>query len=170
MKIRNSTVLPVMGVLTVIAGAVGLQLGESAIAQIDPIHFRGPATAARDVSRARRPAPAPTYASAYGWAEGQAAVDLDCGDCPALNARTAFLPSFEPLPPEPVPAQWEPPAPSAPRTGGHEERVSAAEWRDYRRYVHYPVTQDQAELADSLSLAEESPEIILEDAPDPAGL
>ena len=33
---RNS-VLPVMGVLTVVAGAIGLQIGEGTIAQIDPI-------------------------------------------------------------------------------------------------------------------------------------
>lgn len=162
---RNSIVLPVMGVLTIIAGAVGLQLGESAIAQIDPIHFQGPRPALRDVSRDARPQPGPTYASAAGWAEGPQVGDLDCGDCPALNARTAYAGyGADAVPDEP----WR--APLTFDRADYEEQADTREWSEISRYVHYPVTQDQADLADSLAVDRAARAATEREPAEPAGL
>jgi len=172
MKKRNSTILPVMGVLTVIAGAVGLQLGESAIAQIDPIHFSGPRPVPRDVTRDPRTPLAATYASVYGWAEGYESRARDCGDCPALSARMAYAAEPEPEPaaaPEPRRELWRDPVSF--ERAEYEEAPDTREWRKISRYVNYPVTQDQAALAESLgadamaSAPREEPR-----EPEPAGL
>lgn len=166
---RDSRVLPVMGVLTVIAGALGLQLGESAIAQIDPVHFSGPRPLPRDVSRERRAEPPATYASAYGWAEGYGAQAADCGDCPAANARDVYAPLSEPLADGADSQPWR--APIAYDRLDHEEEADRREWREIGRYVHYPVTHDQADLAESLPVDRgggDTPE--MPDASEPAGL
>ena len=151
MKIGNSNLLPVMGVLTVVAGAVGLQLGESAIAQIDPIHFQGAAPVPRDVSRDPLPQLGPTYAQAYNWEQSELALASECGDCDARNARTAVASTWEPVY-EPVYAEAAAPprrlvAASLPRDVPDQVRFEedAAEVRQVSRYVHYPVTQEQAE-------------------------
>ena len=143
MKIANSNLLPVMGVLTVVAGAVGLQLGESAIAQIDPIHFQGPAPTPRDVSRDPLPPLGPDYASAYGWQQSEMALAAECADCPARNARTAVASTWEPV------YEAAPPPPryveaSVPRYVPDDVRLEREvdEWRDVTRYTSYPVEEE----------------------------
>ncbi|HZH07226.1 MAG TPA: hypothetical protein VEY69_11170, partial [Lautropia sp.] len=74
-----------MTVLAVISGAVGLQLGETTIAQIDPLYFQGPAPQPIDVTKTARPAPGPSYGQASGWPEGYAARAADCPDCPTIG-------------------------------------------------------------------------------------
>jgi hypothetical protein len=70
--------------LAVLAAAVsvgvfaGIQLGNSAIADINPVHYRGAVLHPRERGAAVpdqpvRPA-APTYAALYGWDEGRAAL------------------------------------------------------------------------------------------------
>jgi hypothetical protein len=89
---RNS-VLPVMTVLTIVAGAVGLQLGESAIGQIDPLYFEG-REPLRDVSKDPRPPSSSAFAQASGWAEGYQARAEDCGDgCTPVMPATAAAPA-----------------------------------------------------------------------------
>lgn len=146
MKLGNSNLLPVMGVLTVVSGAVGLQLGESAIAQIDPIHFQGPAPTPRDVSQDPLPPVGPTYASAYGWAQSEAALAAECGDCGTPAARTAVSATWEPVygaAPQPryVPV-------SVPRYEPREVKAEreVAEWRDVTRYTSYRVVEDEPEF------------------------
>lgn len=145
MKLANSNLLPVMGVLTIVAGAIGLQLGESAVAQIDPIHFQGPAPTPRDVSRDPLPPLGPSYASAYGWAQSEAALAAECGDCGVPAARTAVAATWEPVysaAPEPryVPVS----IPSyEPREAKVEREV--AEWREVTRYTSYQVAHDEPE-------------------------
>ncbi len=148
MRLANSNLLPVMGVLTIVAGAVGLQLGESAIAQIDPIHFQGPAPTPRDVSRDPLPPLGPSYASAYGWAQSEAALAAECGDCamsaapPAPAAFTAVASTWEPVhgaAPEPrhIPV-------SIPSYEPREQKVEheVAGWREVTRYTSYQVAHD----------------------------
>ena len=85
--------------LSVLAGsllasvALGIHLGESSIAQINPVYFQDPPPHPRDRgaaieegSLARMPT---AYSGLYGWDEGQAALSADCGDCAALRARNA---------------------------------------------------------------------------------
>jgi len=73
---------PVRLVLPPAAVAVGvfagIQLGNSAISDINPIHYRGAVLHPRERGAAVpdqrvRPAP-PTYAALYGWDEGRAAL------------------------------------------------------------------------------------------------
>ena len=142
MKLGNSNLFPVMGVLTIVAGAIGLQLGESAIAQIDPIHFQGPAPTPRDVSRDPLPPLGPSYASAYGWAQSEAALAAECGDCGVPAARTAVAATWEPVyaaAPEPRAVPVSIPS-YEPRETKLEREV--AEWREVTRYTSYPVAQE----------------------------
>ena len=79
----------------IIAGAAfGIHLGDSAISQINPLYFQGPAVHPRDrgaeVDANPIDSSAPRYAELYGWAEGQEARAADCADCPALVARDAY--------------------------------------------------------------------------------
>ena len=142
MKLGNSNLFPVMGVLTIVAGAIGLQLGESAIAQIDPIHFQGPAPTPRDVSRDPLPPVGPTFASSYGWAQSEAALMAECGDCGARNARTAVAASWEPIP-EPLRERYVPAAvPSYVPEEVQAEREATA-WREVTRYTSYQVEHQE---------------------------
>ena len=146
MRLGNSNLLPVMGVLTIVAGAIGLQLGESAIAQIDPVHFQGPAPVPRDVSRDALPPRPPAYAEGYGWAEGGEALASDCGDCAAWNARRAAVAAWEPVYPEPLRERYVPASvPSYVPDEVQRER-EVEEWREVTRYTSYPVTQEHPEM------------------------
>ena len=169
---RNS-VLPVMGVLTVVAGAIGLQIGEGTIAQIDPIYFSGAPIPAQDVTKNPRPQPQPGFAQASGWAEGYAARAADCGgDCPALLARQSYAPA------QVQPAYAE--ATLQPRWGSESlvidpvreaPRVQTAEQQRMSRYLHYPINQEQAEIAASVAARSEAAPTQSRPAPEePAGL
>ena len=142
MKLGNSNLFPVMGVLTIVAGAIGLQLGQSAIAQIDPIHFQGPAPTPRDVSRDPLPPLGPSYASAYGWAQSEAALAPECGDCGVPAARTAVAATWEPV--DAAAAEPRAMPVSIPSYEPREEKIEreVAEWREVTRYTSYPVAQE----------------------------
>lgn len=140
---RNS-VLPVMTVLTIVAGAVGVQLGEGAISQIDPIHFQGGSLPARDVTKDPRPANGSAFAQASGWAEGYHARAADCGPgcTPAMPAaaRAAPLVAYRD---ETIEPRWQ----YADDAAGDEVRLERSlESAQVQRYLHYPVSADQAEI------------------------
>ena len=143
---RTSVVLPVMGVLAVVAGALGMHLGESAISQIDPAHYQT-TDPPRDVSRDPPPPARPNYAAAYGWDEGHKARAQDCGDCPALVARDAYA-SVSParIDRDAHEARWSEEA--AALDAELEEVIARPVPRgDIGRYVHYPINQEQAAIA-----------------------
>jgi multidrug resistance efflux pump len=144
---RNS-VLPVMGVLTVVAAAVGLSIGESAIAQIDPTYFQGALLPAEDVTKKPRPAAQPGFAQASGWAQGYAARAEDCGDCPALLTRQTHAPVYSSagFADATIQPRWEQAAGAA-AAATDEVLIRPAEERSISRYLHYPISADQAEIA-----------------------
>jgi hypothetical protein len=80
--------------LILAAGAFGVHVGQSAIAQINPLYFQGAAEHPRDrgvvVDEAALLERGPRFAQAYGWAQGAAARTADCVDCEALAARDAY--------------------------------------------------------------------------------
>lgn len=133
----------------------GIQLGESAVAEIDPIHFQGPAIHPRDRGAAIEeplPPPArPRFAAYYGWAEGQAARAQDCGGCDAIAARDAYAePAVvfeEPLPP---PRVWRGNRGDyvmtvvEPETLEEEPDAFLAEHEDVVRYASYPISSEEA--------------------------
>ena len=158
---RNS-VLPVMTVLTIVAGAVGLQLGESAIGQIDPLYFQG-RVPLRDVSKDPRPPSSSAFAQASGWAEGYQALAADCGDCtrvasgapvaPVAPLYTYSDPTIEP--------RWQYADDAA---SGDELRIERSiESTRVQRYLHYPVSAEQE--ADRTAIAEEAVEPADTDGP-----
>ena len=162
---RNS-VLPVMTVLTIVAGAVGLQLGETAIGQIDPLYFQGGREPLRDVSKDPRPASSSAFAQASGWAEGYQARAADCGGCTPVMAATAPAPA--------APLFTYSDATIEPRWQYAEDAVFGDEVRlerslesaQVQRYLHYPVSADQAEIRASLESEPAAPA----DAEEPVGL
>ena len=142
---RNS-VLPVMTVLTVVAGAVGLQLGESAIGQIDPTYFQGALERPRDVTKDPRPPRKPGFAEASGWAQGYQAMAADCGGC-APVAGASYVAPAAPLytySDATIEPQWQLAADSV--TGDELRIERSVEAGQVKRYLHYPVSADQAEI------------------------
>lgn len=151
MKVRNST-LPVLAVLTLIAVAGGFKLGETAIAQIDPLYFEGAAPPARDVTQRPRNGQPNAYAAASGWEEGYAARSVDCGaDCPPSLIDRSIMPADTPAvrySDQTIEPRWEEassPTPDdllLPEQPAAESRVG--------RYMHYPVSAEQAEIRAAL--------------------
>jgi hypothetical protein len=132
--IGSPTIWPAMGALALAVG-IGVQLGESAVRDIDPLYFQGPAARPAGVDPVAE-APAPSgYAQAYGWEAGNA-------------ARLAESNVDYPYAPTPIPAalpaaaatEWQEPAPPplslAPWPAG---QVSAHP--EIERYTDYPIEQ-----------------------------
>ena len=157
----RQTILPVMSVLTVVAIAAGLQLGDTTVGQIDPLYFQGAAPTAHDVTKYPRPARHNAYAQASGWAEGYQARAADCGNCPALLVRHTSAP----IPSEPLYAysdptiepRWQQAAAEMPAEESKPER--SAEAARVQRYLDYPVSADQAEIRAALKGAEATAEL-----------
>jgi hypothetical protein len=151
MLARRADTLLAISVAMLVAAALGVQLGRSAVAEIDPIHFLGAAAAPRGIDPdARRPAP-DAFASAYGWDQGYAARAADCGgDCDARQARLALIHAVEP----PAAATAEP----APWQPGE----TAARPLSVEPYMHYPIEGDSTatppeESVGDKTLAEQAP-------------
>ncbi len=70
--------LATLAVAVVVAVFAGIQLGNSAISDINPIHYRGAVVHPRDrgaaVPEHQARARPPAYAALYGWDEGRAAM------------------------------------------------------------------------------------------------
>jgi hypothetical protein len=151
---------------TVLAGAaaIGVEMGESAIADINPIYFQGEAVHPRDrgaaVADVMPAAQATSFADHYGWAEGQAARLADCIDCAALRARDQFaaLPvrdQYAAIPvryavvetaPEPEPVRIHRPEP---------EPAFIVETADVDRYAYYPIEEEPEGKPVDYAFAEE---------------
>ncbi len=91
--------LAVVGLSLSVAIFAGLKLGNSAIADINPVHYRGAVLHPRDRGAAvpeNRVRPAePRYAALYGWDEGRAAIEAERQ---AAERQVAPAPVFAPPP------------------------------------------------------------------------
>ena len=120
-----------------LAVGIGVQLGESAIRAIDPVHFQGPAPTPQAVDPNAPPAQ-PSYADAYGWADGDAARRADSGlpdqdfdYLPQPTMQPAAQPTWQAPPPAPVNlTPWRPGQVSA-----HPE---------VERYADFPIEEKPA--------------------------
>ena len=148
--------LPALGALTSAAAAFGVHLGESAVAEINPSHYRGPAVHPRNrgvaVEEGAFGPRAPRFADHYSWADGRVARAADCGDCEAVAARDVFAdvaayPALErrwasssrrpiEVAKEPEPAPVDVPA---------SEFI--VETQELDRYASYPIDAEEAEYA-----------------------
>ena len=144
-----------------LAVGLGVQMGESAIGAIDPIHFQGPAPPVQAADPNAAPPPQSAYASAYGWEQGEAARQAD-GAFWSAGQDFDYVPQPE-LRQASAPAQL-PPAP-----------VNLAPWRpgqvsshpDVERYTDYPI-EEKPVVRPAPEPAEAAPEAA--EAPaDPAG-
>jgi hypothetical protein len=126
-----------MGAIALAVG-LGVQLGESAVREIDPLYFQGPAArpeAVEPVAEASAPLP-------YGWEAGNAArlaeasVDYPYAPTPMPVALPAATPAEAPPPPLSL-AAWPPG-----QVSSHPE---------VERYTDYPIEQkppDRSEPAE----------------------
>lgn len=134
---RRADTLLALSVAMLVAAVAGVQLGRSAVAEIDPIHFRGAAPPPRAIDPVADRPPADRYLAAYGWDEGYAARDSDCGgDCDAREARQALVRAIAPAPVTAAaaaePATWRPAAP-------------AGRGLSVEPYMHYPIEDEPVE-------------------------
>jgi hypothetical protein len=157
----GSSTLPILGASLLLAVAGGIQLGESAIDMINPIHFQGPAIHPRDRGAAieetrLRPAE-PAFASLYGWDEGNSARAGDCDGCEAVVARDLYADAYtyaEPVVVHRAVAQdWQESVPTV--EGKEDGGTSGVGLYDYdydverkeriERYAYYPIEAEDVE-------------------------
>jgi hypothetical protein len=126
------------------AAIIGVQLGQSAISEINPVHFQG-ALAPQGITPPPEPAPYNPYARQYVWSMNPPPLLADCGpDCDGTRARQAMrlaldesagrdasLPYWRDATPATELQPWRPGA--VPGDG------------TFARYMHYPVNREQAE-------------------------
>ena len=143
--LRHSNLILASSLAFLAAAILGVQLGHSAISEINPIHFRGAAAPPRGIEPAAvRPPDA--FASAYGWEQGNAARALDCGgDCTARRARQAVIVGLEVSAPRPASAPyWRDSTPTTePRPWPPGETGEGTP--GVKRYMHYPIEEEAAE-------------------------
>ena len=138
--------------LVVAAGALGVHLGQAAIDDINPLYFQGAAVHPRDrgaeVTELSGELRAPSYAQAYGWQQGQAALSADCGDCAALGARDAYAGGevrFAVLQTEwrteaqPAAHRYEAEPKTPPERQQAQPVIYVVENADIARYASYPI-------------------------------
>jgi hypothetical protein len=139
----NSLVLTAVGLA--IAAIIGVQLGRSAIAEIDPIHFQGPLERPHGITPPPEPAPYDPYRD-YVWSLPPDPTLASCdGDCTAESRALSFamdasagrdpaLPAWRDATPATDLRPWPP--------GETPDRGQSLE-----RYMRYPVNREQAERA-----------------------
>lgn len=128
--IGSPMIWPAMGALALAVGA-GVQLGESAVREIDPFYFQG---AAEPPIAVEPPLPSPpsAYAQAYGWEQGNAAR-LAAG---AIDYPYSPTPVSVVALPAAAPAETPPPLSLAPWPAGQVSSHPEVE-----RYADYPIEQ-----------------------------
>jgi len=153
---RRSDALLAFSVGLFVAAVIGVRLGHSAIADINPIHFRGAPAPPRGIDPNAAPPPADGFASAFDWNAGRAARDFECGgNCDAREVRQAAAQAIRGIrSPEAAAPWWRDATPVAEakpwppgETGGRRLSVE--------RYMHYPIEQAPAE-AEAPAAAEEA--------------
>lgn len=168
MLARRSDHLLALSVAALVASVIGVQLGRSAIAEINPIHFRGPAAAPRGIDPNMAPPPSrDVLAQTEIWGQSYAPPRFECGrDCDAYQAREAAAVALDGTAPAPrrsgrywrdatptaEPAAWAP--------GETGRRTLSVE-----HYMHYPIEETSPEAAPAEAAeAEDKPAEAVEDS------
>lgn len=148
---RRSNLILALSVALLGAALLGVQLGQSAISEINPVHFRGAAAPPRAID-ADAPRPAPNaFASAYGWDQAHEARAAECGaDCDARQARDALVFALD----RPVPARragepyWRDATPTTEPAAWPPGETGRGDL-SVERYMHYPVEAEAVGEADA---------------------
>ena len=120
---------PAMGALALAVG-LGVQLGESAVRDIDPLYFQGPAARPMGVDPADAAPLTSPYAQAYGWEAGNAARLAESGIDYPYAPTPVVLRTVE-LEPREVAAPSLAPWPAG----------EVSEHPEVERYLDYPIEQ-----------------------------
>lgn len=144
----RNLIRPAFGAVLLAAAAFGVHIGQSAIDQINPLHFQGPAVHPRDrgaaVAEADFAPEGPRFSDLYGWEEGRSARGADCRDCDALAARDAHGARLAMIrtgwsgAPEPAAIRIEPESGPAPEPS---EEAPEAAWAEIDRYTDFEIEQ-----------------------------
>jgi hypothetical protein len=146
-----------------LAVGIGVQLGDSAVDQIDPLYFQGPAVHPRDRGAALDPATLPgpivsPYSQAYSWAQGNDALAAYNG-----GVSNPYLPEPVPAVRQLADAEWvvvETPATQpwpVMHSGAHPE---------IERYARYPIEEKPS--AEPEGEARDEPRAVVRMAAQPA--
>lgn len=132
----------------VAAAILGVQLGQSAIAEINPVHFQGP-LAPQGITPPPEPAPYDPYAHPYVWSMPPSVSLVDCaGDCGATQTRDAIrLAMDDSAGRDPALPYWRDATPATELRPWAPGAVPDQD-RNVVRYMHYPVNREQADEAD----------------------
>lgn len=156
--LSNNVLWPAMGGIALAVG-IGVQMGESTIGSINPIHFQGAAPPVQAIDATQAPPATSAYAQAYGWEQGNAALQAE--GAPAYQdfdylPRPMVRPAAAPVWQEPaVPASLSPWPPG--QVSSHPE---------VERYTDYPIEAKPADPAPAPAPAPEaSPETTEDKAP-----
>jgi hypothetical protein len=121
-----------------LAVGIGVQMGESAIGAINPIHFQGAAAPVQAIDpNSLPPPPQSAYAQAYGWEQGYAARQADSGGGDfdyvpqAVVQRVAAAPVWQDRAPAATLSPWPPG-----QISSHPE---------VERYMDYPIEEKRAD-------------------------
>lgn len=142
----------------VIAIILGVQMGHSAISEINPIHFQGPLERPRAITPTPDAPAYDPYGQSYSWSMGPRAALADCGpDCDNTHARRAMRLAYdEAAGRDPTLPVWRDATPTTelrPWTpGALPNRGLSVE-----RYMHYPVNREERDRAEAALAAAPAP-------------
>jgi hypothetical protein len=148
---NTSYTLMAMGGAVLVAALIGIQLGESAVGQINPVYFQGAAVHPRDRGAAIDPNALPPaesrFANAYDWGDGNAARAADrVNVAPGTPAETYAFVAPPPVTRLAGPA-WRDTTPPAELDGWSPGEVGRARRQrdaDIERYANYPIEEKPA--------------------------
>jgi hypothetical protein len=126
-----------------LAVGIGVQMGESAIGAINPIHFQGAAAPVQGIDpNSLPPPPQSTYAQAYGWEQGYAArqAESGVGDFDYVPQASVQRASVQRAAAAPV---WMNQAPAATLAPWPPGRISSHP--EVERYMDYPIEEKRAD-------------------------
>lgn len=129
------------------AAIIGVQLGRSAISEINPIHFQGPLERPAAITPPPEPAPYNLYAQPYAWSlppPPAVGCGTDCGDAQIERAAQFVLDREAGR--DPALPYWRDATPAAqlrPWAAGEMPDANLP----IERYMRYPVNREQAERA-----------------------
>ena len=141
-----------LGGAVLVAALIGIQLGESAVGQINPVYFQGAAVHPRDRGAAIDPNALPpaesTFANAYDWGDGNAARAADRGAvAPGIPGETYAFVAPPPVTRLAGPA-WRDATPPAELDGWSPgevgTRAPSRRDADIERYANYPIEEKPA--------------------------
>jgi len=129
-----------------VAAIIGVQLGQSAISEINPIHFQGALRRPQAITPPPEPAPYNPYGQTYVWSMSPPPL-TDCGaDCDGTLTRQAVQYALdEPAGRDAALPYWRDATPTTElRPWAPGEMPGGV---PLERYMTYPVNREQAERA-----------------------